>query len=299
MNTVGFALSGGLPLAADRALHLLEEVADAGLSPVLSTEVSSTGALGLTAALAARRPGTALGTAIVPLGSATDSTLAMGASTAAALSGQRYLLGVGTSTEQIVGGWHGAPHDPTVVGTRSRLANLRAILDGERRGSFALPKPPGEQVRVLLGALGPRMTELGMTVGDGVILNFTPPETVPAPVADKDVLVFVWVLVDEESEARARRDLTAYCLARPYARHFTALGYGDAVAHVAELAAAKRLREAPAALPADFFGRFYCSAQALPETLAGYHSAGATPVLLPITGPDPASLLTGLPYPAA
>ena len=295
MAEIGFALSGALALDGARGVHLLEEVIDAGYAPVLSTEVCASSALGLTAALAARRPGVPLGTGIVPLPAATDSSIAMGAATAASLSGTTYYLGVGTSTEQIVGGWHRAAYDATVAGTRERLINLRAILDGDRRGSFALPKPPGEQVRLLLGALGPRMVELGMTDGDGVIVNFTPADSVPPPTPGKEVLSYVWVLVDEESEGRARRDLTAYCLTAPYARHFTTLGYGEVVAEVGSLAGQRRLREAPEALPTEFVDRFYTRHDRLAGVCAEYGRAGATPVLLPVTGPEPASMLTMLP----
>ncbi len=291
MAEFGLALSGALPLDAARALHLLEEVVDAGYAPVLSTEVCTTSALSLTAALAARRPGVQLGTGIVPLPAATDSSFAMAAATAASLSGTTYYLGVGTSTEQIVSGWHSASYDGSVRGTRDRLINIRDLLDGAKRGSFALPKPPGEQVRVLLGALGPRMVELGMTDGDGVIVNFTPPELLPAPSTGKTVLAYVWVLVDEESDARARRDLTAYCLAKPYARHFTALGYGQVVADIAALAGQRRLREGPTALPTEFVHRFYAKPDELSGLCAAYRTAGATPILLPVTGPDPETLV--------
>jgi len=218
----------------------------------------------------------------------------MGAATAASLSDTTYFLGVGTSTEQIVGGWHGAEYDASVSGTHQRLTSLRALLDGERRGSFALPKPPGEQVRVLLGALGPRMVGLGMTAADGVIVNFTPPDRLPEPITGKTVLAYVWVLVDDESEGRARRDLTAYCLALPYARHFTALGYGKVVEQVAVLAGQRRLREAPDELPTEFVRRFYATSERLAGLCADYRDAGATPVVLPVTGPAPESLLVGL-----
>ena len=295
MAQIGFALSGALPVDGARAVQLLEEVIDAGYAPVLSAEVCTTSALGLTAALAARRPGVALGTGIVPLPAATNSTLAMGAATAASLSGTTYYLGVGTSTEQIVGGWHQATYDASLTGARERLTDLRAILDGEKRGSFALPKPPGDQVRLLLGALGPRMVDLGMTGADGVIVNFTPPDRVRPESPDKTVLAYVWVLIDEESEGRARRDLTAYCLAAPYARHFTALGYAEVVTDVRALAAQRRLREAPAALPTEFVERFYTRHERVPGVCAEYGQAGAIPILLPVTGPEPASLLTSLP----
>lgn len=98
--------------------------------------------LGLTAALAARRPGVPLGTGIVPLPAATDSSIARGAATAAALSGTTYYLGVGTSTEQIVGGWHVAPYDASVAGTRDRLTNLRATRTVPSAAPSRSPRPP-------------------------------------------------------------------------------------------------------------------------------------------------------------
>jgi len=109
------------------------------------------------------------------------------------------------------------------------------------------------------------------------------------------MLAYVWVLVDDESEGRARRDLTAYCLAKPYARHFTTLGYGQVVADIAGLAGQRRLREGPEALPSEFVHRFYATPDQLADLCAAYRSAGATPILLPVTGPEPASLVIPMP----
>lgn len=86
------------------------------------------------------------------------------------------------------------------------------------------------------------------------------------------------MLVDEESPGRARREISGYCLATPYARHFASLGYAEVVAEVVSLARERRLREAPDALPAEFVHRFYASLDRLPGLCADYRQAGATPI---------------------
>jgi hypothetical protein len=167
----GFALSGGLAIDARAALDLLAGAADEGFDPVLVTEVNARSGLALSAALAARRPGVRAGTGIVPLGSRSEAALAMAATTVAQLAGAPFLLGVGTSSSQIVDGWHGQPYDASVATTRGRLRRLRSILDGERHGSFALARPRSGQVRVLLAALGPGMVELAFEASAGAMVN--------------------------------------------------------------------------------------------------------------------------------
>ena len=96
------------------------------------------------------------------------------------------------------------------------------------------------QVRILLGTLGPRMTELACTVGDGALLTLTPPEAIP-DLHGSASYVYMWVRACADADERTRREITSYATARPYARHFTALGYGAMVDQV------QRLRSAGAA----------------------------------------------------
>ncbi|MBW3605539.1 MAG: LLM class flavin-dependent oxidoreductase [Actinobacteria bacterium] len=288
-RSAGFALPGVLRIAADDALGLLEQMADVGFDPIMLTEVCGFHAPALAAALAARRPGIRLGTSILPLGARTGPTMAMAATTIAQLSGAPFLLGVGTSSPQIVGDWHGQEHDPGLDTTRARLTELRAVLDGQRRGSFRLPLPAGADVRVLLGALGPNMTALALEAADGVILNHTPPGDVgPAPV-DTDVLAFVWTPAAPDGDARVRRELISYMMAEPYARHYRRLGFGDVVDRVHALHADGRLRDAPTVVPGDMVDTLYVDPDALAARCAAYRQAGALPVIVPVTGDDPAA----------
>lgn len=208
---VGFALPGVLAIDAGAALGVLERVAEAAFEPILCTEVCGFSAPGLLAGLAARRPGVPLGTAILPLGSRSDATMAMAATTIAHIAGAPFLLGVGTSSPQITTDWHGAAYDPRLAATRARLDAVRGVLDGGRRGSFRLPVTPGRDVRLLLAALGPRMTALAFEAADGVILNHTPPARVPEAPPDAHVLAFVWVMATDDP-TRVRRDLATYMM---------------------------------------------------------------------------------------
>lgn len=293
--TVGLAFSGGLPLSAPDALALLEAAHTAGLSPLLITEVSGLSATDLAAAFAARNPGVTIGTGIVPLGSRSTAAIAMAARTVAQVSGAPFLLGVGVSTPQIIGDWHQADYDATVDHTADRLADLRALLQGQRHGSFAMPADAGENVKVLLGALGPRMVELGLMEADGVMLNHTPPDAVPDDVPESaTVLAYVWVYACDDAGRRARRDLVSYAMAKPYARHFTRLGFGDAVEDIRSLHSAGRLREAPDRLPADLVDALFVTLDGVPGRVAEFHEAGATPVVLPVTGDDPVTEIRAL-----
>lgn len=290
---VGFALPGVLRIDAYAALELLVLVADAGFDPVMFTEVCGYDAPALASALGARRPGVRLGTAIMPLGSRSGPTMAMAATTVAQVSGAPFLLGVGTSSPQIVEDWHGRVHHPGIDTTRARLETLRAVLDGGRRGSFRLPVPAGAAVRVLLAALGPNMTALALDAADGVILNHTPPGDVVAR-DGADVLAFVWTAAAPDGEAGVRRDLTSYVMAAPYARHYRRLGFGEVVDRVHALHAAGRLRDAPAVLPDEMVAAFYTGQDDLAGRCAAYRRSGALPVIVPVTGDDPVGDITRL-----
>lgn len=289
MSGVGVALPGGLALPAPAALDLLETAADAGVAPLVATEVNGLDAIALLAALAARRPGTELGTGVLPLGSRSVSGLAMAAATVAATAGATFHLGVGISTRQVVGHWHGSDHDATVAGTRDRLRSLRAVLGGERRGSFALAVDPAPgTVQVLLGAMGPRMVELGFTEADGVIVNHTPPDALPAPVAGRSLWSYLWLRVAPDAELRVRREIVSYACAPPYARHFSRLGFEEDVETVARLRADGRLREAPDALSEAIVDALYVTPDQVAPRVASVRDRGATPIVLPVTGDDPA-----------
>jgi probable F420-dependent oxidoreductase len=129
-----------------------------------------------------------IGTAVIPVYTRTPSVMAAAAGSLAQLAAGRVVLGIGASSETIVDTWGGVPFSRPLHRIRETVGVLRSMLAGERvtfegrtirtRG-FRLVSPPPKPVPIYLAALMPPMLELAGEIGDGVILNFMPVETVP------------------------------------------------------------------------------------------------------------------------
>src|SRR5713101_7522101 len=73
-----------------------------------------------------------LATGIAQLGARTPAMLAMSAMSLQALSGGRFVLGIGTSGPQVMEGWHGVRFDRPVRRTSETIEIIRTITAGER-----------------------------------------------------------------------------------------------------------------------------------------------------------------------
>jgi len=74
--------------------------------------------------------------------------LVMAALSLQALSGGRFVLGIGTSGPQVMEGWHGVRFNKPVQRTRETIEIIRRITAGERLAYdgdvYHLPLPDGE-----------------------------------------------------------------------------------------------------------------------------------------------------------
>ena len=103
------------------------------------------------------------------------ATIAMGAATLAAMSGGRYILGLGAGTPELAEGLHGEAFDHPVDRLRHTVTGVRALLRGERvpveLGSGARPLklnlPLGFEISIWLAALGVRTENLAGEHADG------------------------------------------------------------------------------------------------------------------------------------
>ena len=142
--------------------------------------------------LAARTSSIRLGSAIVQLGARTPAMLAMSALSLQALSGGRFVLGIGTSGPQVMEGWHGVRFTRPVRRTRETIEIIRTICSGERLRHdgevYTLPLPGGEgrairsplapaAVPVYVASLGPANLRLTGEMADGWIGTSFLPET--------------------------------------------------------------------------------------------------------------------------
>jgi F420-dependent oxidoreductase-like protein len=210
-------------------------------------------ALTALAYLAARTGAIRLGSGIVQVGARTPANLAMAAMSLQALSGGRFLLGLGTSGPQVMEGWHGVRFPSPLSATRETIDIVRRVAAGERleyHGRvFDLPLPggPGRAIRsmlppapvpVYIAALGPKNLALTGELADGWIGNaFLPEHAAEAflpflqegvakagdgrRLADLDLLIPVAVeFTDDVDEAAARHS-------RGYAFTIGAMGSKD------------------------------------------------------------------------
>src|SRR6266487_6747220 len=82
--------------------------------------------------LAAKTSRIHLGTGIMQIGARTPAMIAMTALTMAALSQDRFVLGLGVSGPQVMEGWHGVPFARPLQRTREVIDIVRRIACGER-----------------------------------------------------------------------------------------------------------------------------------------------------------------------
>ena len=219
-------------------------------------ESSGYDAISLMTMIAAHTERLHVASAVVPVQTRTPVVLGVTAASLNHLSGDRVLLGLGLSSRIIVGDWHGLPFANSLQQIREAVEIIRRVASGERVNfegkvyrvkNFRLTAPaPAKPVRVVLAALGPEMLELAGEIADGVVLNWIPPETVPASVrhleagakkagrtlAGFEIASFIRTCVtDDPAAARETlaRDITGYTIVDVYASFFRSAGFAEEV----------------------------------------------------------------------
>ncbi len=133
--------------------------------------------------MAARTSRIRLGTGIMQAGTRTPALLAMTAMSLNAMSGGRFILGLGVSGPQVIEGWHGIRFERPVQRMRETVEIVRRAVRGERlayKGKiYELPLPGGEgkalrsaakpqpDIPIYLATLSPRSLEMTGEIADG------------------------------------------------------------------------------------------------------------------------------------
>ncbi|TMD02658.1 MAG: LLM class flavin-dependent oxidoreductase, partial [Chloroflexi bacterium] len=129
-------------------------------------------------ALAVRTERIRLGTGIINVFSRTPALIGQTAATLDALSGGRFILGLGTSGHQVVTGWHGVPFDRPLQRIRETMAIVNQVLarqpvrfEGEvfrlTQGLKLLAHPVRPRVPVYLATITPAGVRLAAELADG------------------------------------------------------------------------------------------------------------------------------------
>jgi F420-dependent oxidoreductase-like protein len=137
------------------------------------------------------------GTSIMQMPARTPACAAMTAMTLQALSGNRFLCGIGPSGPQVVEGWHGVPFGKPLARTREYIAIIRQILErkgplefqGEHyqipykgAGATGLGKPlrsiihGDPSLKIYTAAIAPAGLRTAGEVANGVLPFFMSPE---------------------------------------------------------------------------------------------------------------------------
>ncbi len=176
----------GMPLHETPAL--VAQAKDWGYTAAWGSEVAGPDFATLLGAVSTV-PDVDLGVAVTPVQTRSPWLLAATAVSLSHLTGGRFTLGVGTSSEVIVNQWSGLPFDRPLAQLRETVEVLRSILSGERvnhdgefvtTSGYRLFVPPPAPVPLVVGALNDRSLRQAGEIGDGLALNQVAAEDVPA-----------------------------------------------------------------------------------------------------------------------
>ena len=187
---IGGAASGGRRDFQEQAAFVVE-AEKLGVDTVWTAEAWGQDAIAPLAYLAARTERIRLGTGIMQISARTPSMTAMTALTMAAISGDRFLLGLGASGPQVVEGLQGRPFKAPLTRMRETVDIVKLAFAGERiayNGKYhQLPLPGGEgkalrlaqpgndRIPIYLATLGPKALEYTGFAADGWLgTSFTP-----------------------------------------------------------------------------------------------------------------------------
>jgi F420-dependent oxidoreductase-like protein len=261
-----------------------------GVDSAWSAEAWGMDAVAPLAFLAARTQRLRLGTGILQISARTPSMTAMTALTLAAISGDRFLLGLGASGPQVVEGLQGVPFDRPIARLRETLEIVRMAFRGEKLAyagvhhrlplpggqgkALRLSQPANPRIPIYLAVLSPAGLALCGELADGWLGTSFTPEHADAhlrhlaagaarsgrTLADLDLCVgaAVGFAADPEPFIRQRKASMAFTLgamgsaqANFYNEAYRRGGYADAALEVQRLWLAGRRDEAAARVPDD------------------------------------------------
>jgi F420-dependent oxidoreductase-like protein len=190
-------VAGYSPATLSLPMDLIQEAENLGFSSVWTAEAWGSDAVSPAAWILALTKKIHVGTAIMQMPARTPAMTAMTAMTLYALSGGRFILGLGPSGPQVVEGWHGVAYGRPLTRTREYISIIRKILERKEpvthdgyhyqlpyRGPDAtgLGKPlksilhGDPALRIYTASISPAGVECAAEVADGVFPVWMNPE---------------------------------------------------------------------------------------------------------------------------
>ncbi|MSP41769.1 MAG: LLM class F420-dependent oxidoreductase [Alphaproteobacteria bacterium] len=190
--TLGY--SGG---KFENQVELVRQGESLGFDSVWTAEAWGSDAVSPAAWLLASTTKINVGTAIMQLSARTPAMAAMTAMTMTAMSGGRFIMGIGPSGPQVIEGWHGEAYGRPLTRTREYIEIIRKILERKEAlvhdgyhyhipftgpGSTGLGKPlksilhGDPTLKIVTGAISPAGVAVAAEVADGFIPVFMNPD---------------------------------------------------------------------------------------------------------------------------
>jgi F420-dependent oxidoreductase-like protein len=274
----------------DQQVSFVQEAEKLGVDTVWTAEAWGQDAITPLAFLAGKTERIRLGTGIMQISARVPSMTAMTALTLAALSEDRFILGLGASGPQVVEGLHGRPFKAPLTRMRETVEIIRLAFAGEKlqyHGRFHdLPLPGGEgkalrlaqpgnpNIPIYLATLGPKTLEYTGAAADGWLgTSFTPEhadahldhirrgaESAGRSLADVDIQVGGTVAFGDDLDAlvaplRPGMAFTLGAMGSPetnfYNEAYRRGGWDEAAAQVQKLWVSGKREEAVARVPAQ------------------------------------------------
>ena len=128
-----------------------------------------------------------IGVAVTPVYTRTPAVIAASVNVLGQLLPGRFVMGIGSSSQTIMGAWNGIPLDKPVTRVKETALLVRSMLAGEKSNFSGVTlssrgyrqAPMDDPPPIYIAALRPKMIEMAAEVGDGVIFNLWPQSVLP------------------------------------------------------------------------------------------------------------------------
>jgi len=281
--------------------------------------------------LAAHTKRIRLGSGIIQISARVPSMTAMTALSLDALSGGRFILGLGASGPQVVEGLHGVPYAAPLTRLRETVEIVRLACRGEKLAyegkKHVLPRPGGEgkairldhppaEIPIFLATLAPKSLEYTGAAADGWLGTSFSPEHAEAHLAhlrrgaesagrslddiELNVACSVAIGDDVERLIEARRPGVAFNMGAMgsaqtnfYNEAFQRAGFADDAKAIQRLWLDGKRQEAAARVPEEMITQFGAigTAEMVAARFRAYRAAGIDGLTLRLEADGPAAQL--------
>ena len=235
------ACSLGSLLSIDEVLKCSEILSKTSVDTIWVPETWGMENFSMLSAVSTKTKNQKIGSSIINIYSRSPSLIAMGAATIDALSNERLILGLGTSSFPIVETFHGYKFEQPLQRMREYVEIIRLVLSGKQvnysgdifnlKNFSLLIKPKRTSIPIYLAAVNKKMVNLTWEIADGVIFYLRPINELKETIAKMqsknkiDATCQLITCVSEDADAaidRAKKTLAFYVSVGKVYREFLA-----------------------------------------------------------------------------